>query len=233
MSAGSVAADATLSSAIWAAVKWHETRDLDTAIYALSFAEDGQSGGSFGALQNDCHANPAALGVLAAILHEAELPAAQVSRVLGSARLAQAENPLSTADRLAVDAALSAPSGRAQVDALDRKTFGLLLPLLDKCRAAAASHGGATITDDALIGLALWINAAGPPSVVLHWLEGQPVTLYAGAPPALSPGRPVTLDQLLAYLRLTLEMHRRPALLAPLVEAVRRGMAAYTQPPTG
>jgi hypothetical protein len=233
MTGVSVADDAPLCAAIWAAIRWHETRDQAAAIYALSWAEDGQSGGSYGALQHDCHATAEARSVLADILGHDGVPAAEVSFIVASASLVQHSRPLSPARQAAADAALRSEYGRGRVDALDQVVFNRMLPELDACVAAAARNGS-TIAPEALIGMAIWINAAGPPTDLLRWLEGDAVPLAAGTPPRLVPGQTVELAGaagLDAYLIRTLEISRRPALLKDLADAVQVGMAAYAPPP--
>ncbi len=191
MSGPVLTGDAAWRAACFAAVRWHETRNQATAIYALSFAEEGQSGGSFGAMQNDCHASSRALEIFTGILVAAKMPVDQRGRVLGLVSTVQRGNPLSRADRIAVEAALCSAQGRLAIDTLDQEVFRALLPQIDRCCAAAAANGGASIAADAGMGLAIWINSSGAPSTLLRWLGGEPVVEHAGRLPLVAASQRV------------------------------------------
>ena len=223
--AAPIAVDTAWCAACFEAVRWHETRDLAAEIYAISFAEDGQSGGSFGAMQNDCHASGRALSVFTGILLAAKMPIDQRGRVIGLVAAAQRSDPLSPADRAAVNAALESVQGRAAVDQLDQSVFRLLLPQLDRCIAAAAANGGAAIATDAAMGMAIWINASGAPSTLLRWLGGEPVIEHAGRPALVARGQVIDQAAFTAYLALTLEFSRSPRYIEAMTEAMAIGLA--------
>jgi hypothetical protein len=213
-------------AAIESALFEHECGGSIPVARRISFAEDGESGGSFGRLQNDCHGNRDAAETLQRILTTVLVPAPVIGRILSAVSQACKHNPLSGADERLVDAALDSIQGAAATDQLDRRSLAVVLSALESCIVAAAENGESRISASALLGMAIWINAAGPPSVLLEWLRGKPVALTTGSPRRLALGQLVLEDDLLDYLAKTLEFSRRPGLIKPLTEAVGYGLAS-------
>ena len=215
-----------LRAAILAALYWHECRSDPAVAYRLSFARIGASGASFGPLQADCHAWPPALDAIEKICRGELLPPEQLGRVLGLLRSALPQGwPGTATDLAALDAAIASTQGRAIVDQLMQTILDGLVQQLGRCEAAAAGNGS-TIAPAALIGMAIWINQDGPPTVLLDWLGGEPATLGGATVPVLAPGAAVDQAAWLGYFRRIPFIRRHPAEIAPMEQAIAIGLAA-------
>ena len=104
-----------LLPAIKAAIQANEIGSGDP--YALSFAQKGDSGASFGIFQNDTAANQQAAAALSSILATAALPNAQIKSIIGLLSKPCLTNPLADDDESAVSAALHSDAGKKAVDA--------------------------------------------------------------------------------------------------------------------
>ncbi len=220
-----------LRQAILAALYWHECRSDPAVAYRLSFARIGQSGASFGPLQADCHAYPPALAVIEQICRAASMPVPQLGRVLGLLHRPLPQGwPGSAGDLAAVDAAIASTQGRAAVDRLMQVILDGLVAQLDRCIDAAAGNGAA-IEPAALIGMAIWINQDGPPTVLLQWLRGAAVELgdQKVEPPA--PGAAVDLAAWLRYYEAIPFIRQHPAQTAPMRDAIAIGLATRGDEP--
>ncbi len=217
--------DPALTPAITAALRANELGAASP--YRISFACKGSSGASFGAFQGDTAVNPAALATLRRVLAAAAMPTDQAGRILDAVRLPCPTDPLSRADEAAVNAALDAPQGRALVDALDQRSLSVVLADLDLANAAAA-RGGNSIDPAGQLAICLWCNMSGPPTLLLTWLGGVPVT-ESGAVVA-APGRPVKLDDIRRYLNCTPFFTAHPNNMAHFLQSVAAGAALLPTP---
>jgi hypothetical protein len=220
-----------LRAAILAALFHHECGGRDDVAYRLSFARLGKSGGSFGKLQADCHADPIARTVIGQILRGAGMPADRARRILEILVAALPRGwPGAAADLAAINAAIAAPAGRKSVDALDQTILTGLVADLEHC-AAAAARRGATVEPAALIAMALWINQFGRPTELLRWLGGGAVTL-GGREIAPPPGAAVTEAQFISgYVAFVPFETAHPGQIAALRDAVAVGVAALSTSP--
>jgi len=190
--------DGNLKAALRTAVRLNEIGDASP--YKLSFAGKGNSGASFGFMQGDLAAGqPIARTAFRQALAAANFPAAKISSLVQSLSVPLIENPLDAADTKLVNDALDAPSGRAQVDAMDEQIFVDVCKGLDKC-VATASASNRTIDPKAQIYMLLWINMTGPPSTLLDWLSGKDVTMATLVP---APGTTVDGTAMEDFLRAT------------------------------
>ncbi len=216
----------TITPQIWAAavagVHWHEVRNSAKIAYRLSYAVIGASGGSFGFDQEDCHANPEALATLHEILLGAKMPATQIGRILGVLHEAQRSNPLSVVDLAAVDAAINSTQGRAKVDAADVKTETVVRAQVDRCIDAAAEIG-CTILPAALVGMALWINQAGAPTMLLRWLRGLQAVLGGKIVAPLQHGAAIGEAEFLTYYRMIPFVRENSGQEPAFIQAMREG----------
>lgn len=220
-----------LQDAVLAALFDHECGSREDIAYRLSFAKIDSSGGSYGKLQNDCFAQPLALHVLVNILQAVGTDGDTVNRVASALAVACPENPLSAADYAVVNAAIASDSGRALVSTLDESTLMGVIQQLNRCISYANLNGHATIGNDALIGMALWINQSGPPTTMLRWIGGAVVSLGGARAPEINPGQLITLTDLCGYLATTGEFKRHPRMLTNLRNSVAVGMRSM--PPAG
>ena len=128
-----------LRAAALACLFHHECGGRETVAYRLSFARIGTSGASFGRLQADCHADPAARAALGRILTAAGMASDRIAAILGWLALRMPRGWIGApADLRDIDAAIAAPSGRAIVDAQDAALLDGLLQQLQHCRQSAA-----------------------------------------------------------------------------------------------
>jgi hypothetical protein len=194
------AVDPALVPAIRAALAVNEVGGNIALAYRLSFAGAGSSGASFGIFQNDCAANPRAFATLRSILTNAKLSPEPYGRIVAALRVPCRTNPLSPADTALVDAALASVQGRAQVDALDKQSFEVVLADLGVALGAAGVVGN-SIEPAAQLAIALWCNMSGRPTLLDTWLGGNPVT--EGRVIVARPGNPVTLADIDRYLNST------------------------------
>jgi hypothetical protein len=215
-----------LRAAILDALSHHECGSREETAYSLSFARIGQSGASFGPLQADCHADPAALTAIEQILRAAKVPTAQLGRMLWQLREAMPHGwPGMPGDLVTINTAIGSTQGRAIVDQLMQTILDGLCVQLDRCVAAAAENGS-IISPDALIGMAIWINQDGPPTVLIDWLRGAAVTLGGAEVPDANAGGVVDLPNWLEYYEhipfVQQHANQKPALL----DAIQIGVKA-------
>ena len=106
----------------------------------LSYAELGNSGGSFGVFQGDACVDPNARAALKQVLVVANVNAATINRIVNAvSQPCPHGSPLSPADQQTADTALNSVQGRAIVDAMDEKTLQVILNELDTSIIAAQS----------------------------------------------------------------------------------------------
>jgi hypothetical protein len=186
--------------------------------YKLSFAKKGNSGASYGVFQNDTYANRTALTTLTQILSDAGLPADQVQRITGLLGRPCPTNPLSASDEAAVNAALAAPDGQAQVDTLDSAQLQIVTGYLDQALAASI----APVNGDAQLAICLWCNMTGKPTTLMTWLGGASVTQAGGT--VAPPGNPVTMDDMTRYLLSTQFFVQNPGNWPHFTDSVAAGV---------
>lgn len=183
----------SLIPAIKEAIKQNEIGNASP--YKLSYARLGVSGASFGVFQGDTNVSDVARQTLRKALEASGATDATISRILGlvSQRLPNG-NPLSPADTEVADNALSAPAGKALVDAMDQGLFLIVIRDLNACIAAARSQSF-SIDPVALLYMALWVNMTGPPTLLTKFLGGA--TELGVLPPV---GPTVTTQDIQTYL---------------------------------
>ena len=127
-------------------------------------------------------------------------------------------NPLSSADSLTANNALSAPTGTPLVDTMDRELLTGVLGGVDSCVAAAATRG-TVLAPIAFLYVAPWINMSGPPTLLNVWLSGSAVH---GVP---SPNPPTAgRTDLQAYLQATAYFQAHPRNFAHYEQCVQKGI---------
>jgi hypothetical protein len=211
--------DSSLLPGITAALRENEIGDQSP--YVLSYAELGQSGGSFGVFQGDCHVQPAAQVALTQALQAAGVNAATITRIVSAvSQPCPNGSPLSPADQQTADNALNSPAGRAIVDAMDAKILQVILGELDSSVAAAQSKKK-QLDPGAQISIALWVNMTGEPTSLNQWLKGA--TIGSVTPPA---NPVVTRDDLKRYLTGTKYFTLHPRNLVHFEESVDAGIRA-------
>jgi hypothetical protein len=210
----------TLKPALRAALRFHEIGSGSP--YKLYFAAKGKSGGSFGFMQGDLAAKqPVVTKAFRDIMAAEGFPAEKVNAWVKALSVHVVGNPLTPADATAVNAALLKHS--AMVDAMDENILAKVYTGLDKAIAAAAS-AHRTVSPEAALMIAMWINMSGPPTKILTWLSGNTPLLAAHVDP---PGNPVSQHDMTAYLRATDYYTNNPGNFPHLLAALAAGMAAY------
>lgn len=213
--------DEALKRAIRTALRLHEIGD-DTP-YKMFFAGKGKSGGSFGFMQGDLAAGqPSVKTTFRAVMAAAGVAPARTQAIEATLSVHCIDNPLSPSDTRLVNAALASDAGRPLVDAMDEAILGAVYAGLEKCIATAAA-AGRSIDAKALLYLAMWINMTGPPSTVLNWLAGKPVSL---ARPVGKAGAVVGGVAMEAYLRATSYYSENPGNFPHAMQCAAAGMAA-------
>lgn len=181
--------------------------------YRISFAGKGTSGGSFGFMQGDLAAGQSeTTDAFRAAMAAAGVAAGQTESILARIAVPCATSPLSDAETELVDSALD--GSKAIVDAMDETILRKVYRGLDQCMAAATA-GGRTVTTEAQLYIALWINMTGPPTKLLEWLEGA----ESGAPPQVDG------DAIRAYLRARKYYRENPRNFNHLNDCVTIGLA--------
>lgn len=209
--------DTALFPAIKEAVRRNEIGDGTP--YELSYARKGNSGASFGAFQGDTHASDFARTTLTAVLQAASAGAIAVARILDLvSQPCPNGSPLSGADAALADSALSSPTGRPLVDAMDEQLAETVLDRLDKCIAAANARSF-EIDADALLYMALWVNMTGAPTVLSRWLGGS---TELGVPPAT--GGRVLREHIETYLNATKFFRENPRNFNHMRSSVEKGI---------
>ena len=213
--------DDAIKPALRTALRLHEIGD-DTP-YKMFFAGKGKSGGSFGFMQGDLAAGQANVKTtFRAVMAAAGVAAAKTQAIEAALSVHCIDNPLGASDTKLVNNALASDTGRPRVDAMDEDILGDVYAGLDKC-ISTASAAGRTIETKALLYLAMWINMTGPPSTVLKWLDGKPVSL---AKPIGKAGAVVDAPAIEAYLRATSYYSENPGNFPHAMQCAAAGMAA-------
>ena len=209
--------DAALLPAIKQAIKENE---IDGASpYQLSYAQRGQSGGSFGVFQGDVHTNPTARNVLTQVLQTSGADAATVARIIGLVSQACPNgNPLTQGDTTLANNALSSPAGMQLVDQMDGQLLNVVLGNLDASIVAATAQN-MTIDPTALLYIALWVNMTGAPNQLNQWIGG---TAVAGVAPPAPPT--VTVANIEAYLKAMQFFVQHPQNFLHLQQSVATGI---------
>jgi hypothetical protein len=211
----------TLKPGLRAALRVHEIGEASP--YEISFAGKGKSGASFGFMQGDLAAGqPKVTQTFRQALTNAGIGAAMIGDFESRLSVHLVSNPLTTAETAQINAALVA--GKALVDAMDEDILGKVYAGLDSCVATAAASAR-TISAEAQIYMALWINMTGPPSKVLDWLGGGDPHLTRPVP---GPGTNVSAGAIRTYLQATDYFVRNPRNFMHMVESVAAGMAAMS-----
>ena len=174
--------DLALVPAIREAIKQNEIGNASP--YRLSYACFGASGASFGVFQGDTNVNETARETLVRALQASGAAPEAIARIMAAvSQRCPNGNPLSQADSITADAALSSDDGRTLVDEMDAGLLRVVLNELDSCIAAAASRNH-TIEPGALLYIALWVNMTGAPDILSKWLAG---TQEVGLAPPVGP----------------------------------------------
>jgi hypothetical protein len=208
--------DEALKPALRKALRLHEIGEESP--YRLSFAGIGGSGGSFGFMQGDLARRPPRVReTFRRVLDASGVTSQQIEAWLQLLAAPVSRDPLGPADRERIDAALLA--GRAMVDALDEYLFEGVCRYLDQCSDTAVATDR-SITPQALLAMALWINKTGPPTKLLVWLSGADPGL-----PRPVREAPFVVDAaaIEGYLQATRYYTDHPDRLAHLREAVAAG----------
>lgn len=208
--------DATLVRAIRLALRKHEIGDATP--YQIAFACRDNSGGSFGTFQNDVRQNPRAKAALFDVLRRAAVGPERAEHLVETlAQDCSGGNPLTEAETDIVDSALSRPAGRQVVDALDESIFVGILKKLETTVGVAARRG-LTLSNEALLFLALWIGATGSAEPVPAWIDGGTV---GGV---LAPVGPVVeAAEISVCLKAQTHYRQNPSKFTRLVVAARVG----------
>jgi hypothetical protein len=213
-----------LKQAMRTALRLNEIGDVSP--YRLSFAGKGASGASFGFTQGDMAAGqPIVQTTFQRALRSSAVAEANIVDLARRLSVHLIANPLSPAETNLVNDALSAAGGRAAVDQMDESIFEGLFGEVDKCLAAAAQTGR-TVAPKAQICMLLWINMTGPPTRLLDWLSGKPVTM---ARPVPSPGKIVDAAAIETYLRATDYFSENPNNLPHFLQSVAAGANFLSQ----
>ncbi len=212
--------DDAIKPGIRTALRLHEIGDATP--YKLSFAAKGKSGGSFGFMQGDLAAGqPNVVATFKAVMAAAGASPGVVQTIEGSLCVHCIANPLDVADTQMVNAALASDRGRPLVDAMDETILGGVYAGLEKCLDAAGA-AGRTIETKALLYLAMWINMTGPPTTVVQWLSGRPVSLAKPIGPA---GPVVDGPAMETYLQATDYYAENPHNFPHAMQCAAAGMA--------
>ena len=210
--------DQALLPAIEATIRQNEIGN--TSPYQLSFARKGQSGASFGFMQGDTNVSSLARATLTQVLAAAGVDQGTYDPILAAlSHPLPNGDPLSIPDTALVNNALSAPTGRPIVDAMDQALLGVVLTGLDSC-VAAASAGGLTLAPIAFLYIAPWINMSGAPHLLNTWLGGAAVH---GVPPPTPPT--VNGSDVAAYLQSMAYFQANPRNFAHFEQCVQAGAA--------
>lgn len=163
--------DSALIPAIKEAMKQNEIGDASP--FQLSYARLDKSGASFGAMQGDTHVSDLARSTLGQVLAAAGADNVRIDRIIGLVeQLCPNGNPLNPADTKFANDALAAPAGRALVDQMDVKLLNDILAGVDAAVAVGRKHD-ITITPQAQLYIACWVNMTGPPDKLLNFLAGK------------------------------------------------------------
>lgn len=208
----------SLQSAIKTALRLNEIGNASP--YQLSFAGKGKSGASFGFMQGDMAAGPQIVrDTFDRALAAAGMDATTIAGLARQLSIPLFHNPLGQADTQAVNAALNAPAGRQQVDAMDAQLCSGILRSVSTC-VSTATAAGKRVDALAQIYMALWINMTGPPSTLLNWLSGQNVFLSRELE---APGLIVDGSEMEAYLRTTTYFSENPNNLPHTLQSAAAG----------
>jgi hypothetical protein len=153
-------------------------------------------------------------------LAHANYTEAEIQSVLAELSVRCPINPLSTEETDRINAALQA--GKSTVDAMDEVIFEKVEQQVDHCVAIAESTAR-TISDEALIYIALWINMTGAPTELLRWLRGEQPRIQHEPAPA---DNPVTANAIQGYLTASYYYSENPNNFAHMRECVAEGVKA-------
>lgn len=210
--------DDTLKPALRAALRTHEIGSATP--YKLFFAGKGKSGASFGFMQGDLAAGQARVtAVFRDILRNAGVSTAVTDSYVDRLSVHLISNPLSSAETREVNAALDA--NRPLVDQMDEEILRDVYKSLDTCIAAARA-AGTTISGEALIYMAMWINMTGRPTKLLTWLSGRDPGLVRPVP---TPGSVASGAEMEGYLRATSYYTENPGNLPHMLSSAAAGAA--------
>jgi hypothetical protein len=213
--------DDAIKPALRTALRLHEIGDATP--YKMFFAGKGKSGGSFGFMQGDLAAGqPNVRATFRAVMAAAGSTLAKAKAIEDALSVHCIDNPLSVSDTRLVNSALDSEPGRPLVDTMDEDILGDIYAGLDKC-LASATEAGRTVEPKALLYLAMWINMTGPPSTVLKWLAGKPVSL---AKPIGKAGAVVDGPAMETYLSATSYYSENPGNFPHAMQCAAAGMAA-------
>ena len=216
--------DPSLLSAVRAALRENEIGNQSP--YVLSYAELGNSGGSFGVFQGDACVDPNARAALKQVLVAASVNQATITRIVNAvSQPCPNGSPLSPADQRTADDALNSTQGRAIVDAMDEKTLQVILSELDSSIIAAQS-ANRRLDPGSQVSIALWVNMTGAPTALNEWVEGA--TIGGVAPPAAAM---VTRDDVRRYLKGTKFFTLHPKNLIHFEASVDKGLGALPAAP--
>ena len=202
--------DEAIKPALRAALRFNEIGDRTP--YEISFAQKGNSGGSFGFMQGDLAAGqPIVHSTFRRAMAAAGMPQAKIDDL--EQRLSGKGIPptvITAAEKQQIDAALLA--SKALVDAMDEAILGKVYSELDTCNAAAAA-ASRTIAPIAQLYAAMWVNMTGPPDKILDFLRG----------PGL--GGIVGESDIQGYLKTTKYFRDNPKNFPHMVESANKGAA--------
>jgi len=205
-----------LKPALAEALRYHEIGSQPDLAYRIAFAGKGNSGASFGAMQGDLATDrPEPKKAFLAALAAAGAPQAKIDALAETLfGRPHKTNPLSDADTRLIDAALV--TSRSLVDAMDAEIAADVHADVDKVAAAAAAAGHA-IEPKALLYIANWINMTGPPTTLLTWVAGEPVSGLATADKVIDE------PAIQAYLQSQKYYRENPATWPHMVKSVEKG----------
>jgi hypothetical protein len=220
-----MAFDATTMAAIKAAIRANEIGSASP--YQLIFAGKGSSGASFGVFQNDTAVSPRALACLQNVLALNTDSSINAANILAKLNHHCPTNPLDENTTNVINSLLDSTQGRFLVDALDARTFnGVLANLSTSVNAAATVNH--TISNDALLAFALWINMTGAPNTLNRWLSGNTVVENGQMIPAPSDTI-ISRETADDYLSNTQFFSENPRDKTHLWESVDVGLAVFNE----
>jgi hypothetical protein len=200
------------------ALKVHEIGDKSP--YQLFFARKANSGASFGFMQGDLAAGQAIVQkTFRDCLVAAKIPEGKIGDLTRRLSGHLTANPLTPADNDLVTNALQSQS--KLVDEMDMAILGDVLDGLDLCIADAA-QAQRTISPQAQLYIAMWINMSGKPSNLRKWLAGGD----AGLPQPVAPAGPVVdVNAIEGYLKSTKYYIANPRNFKHMQESAAAGAA--------
>jgi hypothetical protein len=200
--------DDAIKPALRAALRYNEIGDRTP--YEISFAQKGNSGGSFGFMQGDLAAGqPIVHTTFRSCMATAGMPQGTIDDLVR--RLSGkgiGPNVITPSETQQINAALQA--NRALVDAMDENILGSVYGGLDTCNSAA-SGAGRSIAPIAQLYVAKWVNMTGPPDKILSFIRGPDV------------GATIGEEDIQDYLRATKYFSENPKNFDYMVESADEG----------